>query len=101
MKYPRRNKEQPVFITKQASKETLVLAKVVSKLFHHRAYQELVLTAHGPTAIEMAKRGRSLRQLAKATKLSPTYLSLVANGRQRVSLAALHALLGECEGVMR
>lgn len=92
---------KPLVVTKMAGSKTRVLAKVVSTLFHHRAYQELVLTAHGPTAIEMAKRGRSLRQLAKATKLSPTYLSLVANGRQRVSLAALHALLGECEGVMR
>jgi transcriptional regulator with XRE-family HTH domain len=51
--------------------------------------------------VHLAARGRSLRQLAKATGLSPAYLSLVANGQQRISLAALHLLLSQCEGVER
>ncbi len=84
---------------KDAPKGTKALAAVVCKLASHAEYDRLALEWHGPMAIEMAKRGRSLRNLARNTGLSPTYLSLVANGRQRISLYALHALLCECEGM--
>ncbi len=88
----------PVTINRNAPKETLALAKVVQRLAQDEAYREIVLADHGPRAIELAKRGQSLRDVSRRTGLSPTYLSLVATGRQRISLAAIQILLGECEG---
>jgi hypothetical protein len=88
----------PVSINRNAPKETLTLAKVVQRLAQDEAYRQVVLADHGAKAIELAKRGRSLRELSRLTGLSPTYLSLVANGKQRISLAAIQILLGECEG---
>lgn len=88
----------PVSINRNAPKETLALAKVVQRLAQDEAYRQVVLADHGARAIELAKRGRSLRELSRLTGLSPTYLSLVANGKQRISLAAIQILLGECEG---
>jgi hypothetical protein len=82
-----------------APRDTKALARVVARLASAAEYERLAMDWHGPKAVEMAKRGRSLRELARATGLSPTYLSLVANGRQRISLYAIHALLCQCEGV--
>ena len=92
-------KLKPAVMLTTAPKETKALAAVVSKLAAHAEYDRVALEWHGPRAVEMAKHGRSLRELARATGLSPTYLSLVANGRQRISLYAMHALLCQCEGM--
>jgi hypothetical protein len=92
-------KLKPATMSRNAPKGTKALAAVVCKLAAHYEYDRHALQWHGPKAIDIAKRGRSLRQLARATGLSPTYLSLVANGRQRISLHALHALLCQCEGM--
>lgn len=92
---------RPVTVLKTAPKPTLTLASRVARLYQDRVHAEVVLETCGPEAIELALRGRSLRDLAKATGLSPTYLSLVQCKRQRISLRALHLLLGECEGVER
>jgi hypothetical protein len=92
-------KIKPAIMLRTAPKATKELAAVVCKLVSHDEYDRLAMEWHGPRAIEMAKRGRSLRELARATGLSPTYLSVVAAGRQRISLYALHALLCECEGM--
>ena len=91
-------RQKPVVVLKCAPQTTRDLAVTVSKLFRQDAYQDACLRVTGPIAIEKAKRGRSLRDLARASGLSPTYLSLVARGQQRISLAALNILLGECEG---
>jgi hypothetical protein len=90
---------KPATMSRNAPKGTKALAAVVCKLVAHHEYDIHALQWHGPKAIELAKRGRSLRQLARATGLSPTYLSLVANGHQRISLYAIHALLSQCEGM--
>ncbi len=92
-------KIKPVVMLQTAPKETKALAAVVGKLAAHADYDRVAMEWHGPKAVEMAKRGRSLRELARATGLSTTYLSLVANGRQRISLYAMHALLCQCEGM--
>jgi hypothetical protein len=94
-------KAKPCNVRRDAPKETMRIASAVGKLTSNLAYSEAVLETIGPDAIETAKRGRTLRELARATRLSPAYLSLVANGRQRISLAALHVLLRQCEGVER
>lgn len=94
-------KSKPCTVRKDAPRETLRLAAAVAKLTQAAAYSEVTLDYYGSEAIELAKRGRSLRELARATRLSPAYLSLVATGRQRISLAALHLLLKQCEGVER
>lgn len=94
-------KQRPVILSKSAPLATRQLGHTVAKLFSHDAYTQQALEASGSVAIKLAARGRSLRQLAKATGLSPAYLSLVANGQQRISLAALHLLLSQCEGVER
>jgi hypothetical protein len=86
-------------LAKGAPKKTEMLAKTVQKLFSQAAYQEECLRVTGPVAIEQAKRGRSLRELSQSSGLSPAYLSLVSRGKQRISLAALHILLAECEGI--
>ena len=91
-------RQVPVTMSHNAPRETVMLAKTVQKLFSQAAYQDAALRATGPLAIEQAKRGRSLRELSKSTGLSPAYLSLVARGEQRISLAALQLLLAECEG---
>jgi len=92
-------KLKPAVMLRTAPKDTKALAAVVGKLAAHADYDRVAMEWHGPKAVEMAKRGRSLRELARATGLSPTYLSLVANGRQRISLYAMHALLCQCEGM--
>ena len=92
-------KLKPATMHRNAPKGTKALAALVCKLAEHHEYDRHALEWHGPKAIEMAKRGRSLRQLGRDTGLSPTYLSLVANGRQRISLYAMHALLCQCEGM--
>ena len=97
-----RTKDQeiaPVLILKTAPRATLSLAKRVARLHQDRAYAEVALEQSGPEAIGIAMRGRSLRELAKATGLSATYLSLVQCKRQRISLRALQLLLAQCEGV--
>jgi hypothetical protein len=91
-------KQAPVIMSRNAPRETVTLAKTVQKLFSQAAYQDAALRTTGPLAIEQAKRGRSLRELSRSTGLSPAYLSLVARGEQRISLAALQLLLAECEG---
>ena len=91
-------RQVPVTMSRNAPQETVALAKTVQKLFSQAAYQDAELRTTGPLAIEQAKRGRSLRELSKSTGLSPAYLSLVARGEQRISLAALQLLLAECEG---
>ncbi len=90
---------KPVVVDATASDRTKRLAAAIAKLNSHAEYDFVAREWHGPIAIDIAKRGRSLRELARATGLSPTYLSLVANGRQRISLYAMHALLCQCEGV--
>lgn len=94
-------KQKPVILSTRAPLATRQLAHTVAKLFSHDAYSRQALQVSGSLAVNLAARGRSLRQLAKATGLSPAYLSLVANGQQRISLAALHLLLSQCEGVER
>ena len=90
---------KPAVMLTTAPKDTKLLAGVVAKLAANAEYELINLDWFGPKAVKMAKRGRSLRELARATGLSPTYLSLVANGRQRISLYAIHALLCQCEGM--
>ena len=90
---------KPTVMLGTAPKDTKALAAVVGKLAANAEYERIAMDWNGPRAVEMAKRGRSLRELARATGLSPTYLSLVANGRQRISLYAIHALLCQCEGM--
>lgn len=92
---------RPVYVFKSAPKATLSLASRVARLHQDRAYAQVALEQSGPEAIELALRGRTLRDLAKATGLSATYLSLVQCRRQRISLRALQLLLAECEGVSR
>lgn len=48
----------------------------------------------GPAIIKAATKGRSLRELSRMSGLSPTYLSLVNNGKQRISPAAFVTLAG-------
>jgi hypothetical protein len=87
-------------IRRDAPRETLRISSIVAKLHQHDVYRRMVLQGSiGAEAIEAAKRGRSLRSLARAVGLSPTYLSLVSTGKQPISVSALFALLGECEGV--
>lgn len=88
----------PVTIRRKAPRQTIALAKTVQRLAQHEAYRQFMLADYGPKAVELAKRGRSLREVSRLTGLSPTYLSLVATGKQRISLAAMQILLGECEG---
>lgn len=97
----RRNTEPtPLAIHKDAPPQTRRIAHIVSKLYQHDLYRRMTLEGSiGSEAIEAAKRGRSMRSLARAVGLSPTYLSLVSTGKQNISMSALFALLGECEGV--
>ena len=94
-------RQKPVTVVKGAPEETRELAATVAKLFQQDAYQDACLRVTGPKAIEQAKRGRSLRDLSRSSGLSPAYLSQVSRGQQRISLAALQILLGECEGAER
>ena len=94
-------RQKPVTVLKGAPNDTTELAATVAKLFRQDAYQDACLRLTGPKAIEQAKRGRSLRELSNASGLSPSYLSQVSRGQQRISLAALQILLGECEGAER
>ena len=94
-------RQKPVTIHKGAPQGTKTLAATVAKLFQQAAYQDECLRVTGPPAIEQAKAGRSLRELSQSSGLSPAYLSQVARGNQRISLAALQILLGECEGAER
>ena len=83
---------------------TVRLGKIVARLHQNAIYAELALQQEGPEAIRLALTqwgGRSLRDLARATGLSPTYLSLVSTGKQRVSIAALQLILCECPGVLQ
>ena len=48
---------------------------------------------------ELADMYKKKYNLFLSTGLSPAYLSLVARGEQRISLAALQLLLAECEGI--
>lgn len=82
---------------------TVRLGKIVARLHQNAIYSELALQQEGPEAIRLALTkwgGRSLRDLARATGLSPAYLSLVSTGKQRISLAALQRILCECPGVL-
>lgn len=89
---------RPACVANDAPAETQFLARVVARIASGIAYQRAALPEVGPRAIEIASRGRTLRALAKATGLSPSYLSLVANGETVISPAALLAILCECEG---
>lgn len=83
---------------------TVRLGKIVARLHQNAIYSEQALQQEGPEAIRIALTrwgGRSLRDLARATGLSPTYLSLVSTGKQRISLAALQRILCECPGVLQ
>lgn len=91
--------EPPAVMRTDAPPATRALAKVVGRLAADIAFREAALEMHGPTAVRLAMRGRSLRELAKSCGLSPTYLSRVETGGIVVSPAALLALLRECEGV--
>lgn len=44
-----------------------------------------VLSMYGPGVIELLLETMSLRQVARKVKRSPTYLSQVKNGKQRIS----------------
>lgn len=44
-----------------------------------------VLLMYGPGVIELLLETMSLRQVARKVKRSPTYLSQVKNGKQRIS----------------
>jgi len=56
-----------------------------------------VLQSKSASVVEAAKRGRSLRALARDIGLSPTYLSLCGTGRAPLSPAACRLLLKEIE----
>lgn len=56
-----------------------------------------VLQSKSAAVVEAAKRGRSLRALARDIGLSPTYLSLCGTGRVALSPAACRALLKEID----
>ncbi len=44
-----------------------------------------MLVKHGPQIIDLLTKTLSLRQVARKAKRSPTYLSQVKNGKQRIS----------------
>ena len=44
-----------------------------------------ILVTHAPDIIDLLTETRSLRQVARKVKRSPTYLSQVKNGKQRIS----------------
>jgi hypothetical protein len=97
---PRSADLAPVAIRMNAPPATRRFASIVAKLIQQDIYRAMVLEGSiGAEMIEAAKRGRSLRELSRAVGLSPTYLSLVSTGRQRISVSAMHRLLGECDGV--
>jgi transcriptional regulator with XRE-family HTH domain len=53
------------------------------------------LSAAGRTLLKLLTSGKnklSLRELARRTKLSPSYLSIVRSGQQRISIGAYLAL---------
>jgi hypothetical protein len=90
-----------VTVRKNAPRETLRLAEVVQSIMSKDEYIRQALTMHGPSAIELAMRGRDIEELAKSIDVSPKYLSHIKHGHQRISLKILHRLLSECEGVSR
>ena len=90
--------DKPATISVHAPKETIAIAKVVARLASDIAYREAALEMHGARAVELARRGRSLRALARSSGLSPTYLSRVALNQITISPGALLALLREMEG---
>lgn len=46
----------------------------------------------GPAMIDLCRGGKSFRSLARKANLSPTYISLVVNGRQRISRESFLAI---------
>lgn len=44
-----------------------------------------ILVKHGPQIIDLLTETLSLREVARKVKRSPTYLSQVKNGKQRIS----------------
>lgn len=103
MKRRTRSNAPAAIIGNNVSPDMANLTRVVARLHQDETYREVALKEYGPEAIRLALTmwgGRSLRDLARATGLSPTYLSLVATGKQRISLAALQHVLCECPGVI-
>ena len=91
--------DKPATIGIHAPKETIAVAKIVSRIASDIAYRQAALEMHGARAVELARRGRSLRELARVSGLSATYLSRVALNQITISPGALLALLREMEGV--
>ena len=65
------------------------------------AYQEIALAELGPDLVERTKGDGSLRDLARRSGLSPTYLSLIQRGEKTISVESfvrLTKLLFEMNG---
>jgi AraC-like DNA-binding protein len=68
------------------------------------AYQEIALSELGPDLVERTKGDGSLRDLARRSGLSPTYLSLIQRREKEISLETfvrLTKLLFEMNGGFR
>jgi len=92
---------KPVVIHKNAPDETIRLAAVVQKIMSNEEYTRQALSMHGPTAVELARRGQSTQELAKRINISVGYLNQIQNGHIRCSLKVIRRLLAQCEGVER
>jgi len=90
--------DRPAIVTKKAPPEVRCISRAVARIASDIAYRDAALEAWGARAIEIAKRGRSLRELARATGLSPTYLSRVSTGEIQISPGALLDLLKQMPG---
>ena len=60
-----------------------------------------ILQSKSASVVEAAKRGRSLRALARAIGLSPTYLSLCHTGKTALSPGACRRLLDQIGEIRR
>jgi len=90
--------DKPAIVTKDAPQEVRAISKAVARIAADIAYRDAALEMWSTKAVELARRGRSLRELAEATGLSPTYLSRVSTGAIQISPGALLDLLKEMPG---
>lgn len=65
---------------------------IAKTLRWYAMWKRNTLARYGPKIIATATAARSLRELSRMSGLSPTYLSLVSNGKQRISPAAFVTL---------
>lgn len=68
------------------------LARIAESMIDAENAKTHALSHDGPELVRTAIGGGSLRELSRRTGYSPTYLSLVMNGAQRISLRAYAVL---------